>query len=374
MSWFRTDDTMMDDAKIESLTSGQFRLWMRLLCAANQSNKPGIIGPLPWRGLYAKMHTGPKTFAKASALMSAMNMIEVDVLEDEGAGEMVKVTVVHFAKRQYLKEGDDPEDGGSHKRTGASVPPVNGHRKPSDDPTRVKERVARHRDRLDVNELGQEQAVHAPASTPPVVTPQNGDVTPPVTPPASRAPAPAPATQAEAEAESFVFTKAEAEAPLTPHEEAVVSVSASAPPLEDKSSPAHAPPLPPPIRLAGESPPLLSKYDEKELLKSGWSLTEIDIGVEILQERKEQGKRVESARSLLHKSILPDVRDGKRPKGKAPPDTQEKITYVVNGGLTSPSGLEEPCQHPPDMSVLRQRLHTPGQPSEPDGQNGHRAG
>jgi len=220
-----------------------------------------------------------------------MDMLKVEVSETP-VGEMVTVTVVHFAKRQYLKEGGGEEVSGNGAGNG------NGHRKPSDDPERVKERVARHRSNEDV--------------TPPAL-----DVTPLVTPPASRAYAGAGALTAEAEADPFALQKAEAEAeaPLPPNEATADSVPAPAPPappLLSKTDPAPALP----IRVDGESPPLLSKYDEQELQKSGWTLIEIDYGVAILQERLAAGKRIDNPKGVLHKSVLPDVRAGKRPKSQ----------------------------------------------------------
>lgn len=66
---------------------------------------------------------------------------------------------------------------------------------------------------------------------------------------------------------------------------------------------------------------VLSNAETNDLLASGppggshWTLLEIDIGCQILAER--EGKPPRDAKALLHTSILPEVRGGRRPKALA---------------------------------------------------------
>jgi hypothetical protein len=319
---------MMDDPKIESLTSAQFRFWMRLLCLANQSVTPGVVGPLPWRGLLTRLHVGPKTFSRTSALMAAMDMLLVEVIPNEVCGEMVRITVTHFAKRQYRERPESTEEQASG----------NGHKKPSDEADALRLR----------QEKSRQNRREANGSIPGGAAQIEADVTPPVTPlladchaPDSRAHVHTHPTEAEAEAEadSFALQKAEAEAeadPPTPHGTASPSETASAPPcpaFSDKSEEASALPL----STANGSPPLLSKYEEQDLMRSGWTLTEIDIGLTILRERK---KLPDNVKAVLVSGLLQEVRDGKRPNS-----IQKAMTlpYSVPGGKSAPR-----TYHPPE--------------------------
>lgn len=68
-----------------------------------------------------------------------------------------------------------------------------------------------------------------------------------------------------------------------------------------------------PLSLREEVRQVLTEIEVGDLLRSGWTEAEITESVQILRERKRDGKPPpENPKGYLHKAILPDVRAGKR--------------------------------------------------------------
>lgn len=104
----------------------------------------------------------------------------------------------------------------------------------------------------------------------------------------------------------------------------VRSFGTSASSVQSVPEPAHPqPPSPPPNR-----PPewRLSEADIKSLCKDGWTRQQIEWGIEI---GIECGTVPRNAKSVLHASILPDVREGARPERISKPPPPPPRTGIV---------------------------------------------
>jgi hypothetical protein len=304
--WLRLSDELPEDPKWRSMPFWMRAAWIELLCLACKQNKRGLVCAPNAKGLREILHLGPKRLDQAVAYWTENDMA---IWQDEGTA----IFVTHYAARQYLA----PED--------ADPKPA------AKDPTAAK-RKQEQRER--------EKAAQNGHDVTPDVTVWNrdshADVTADVTPDSC-----APANQkAEAEgryAEKAGLAEAEAGAdPLTPckaegsalpalpfaHKCADTASALPQPELE------ASPPTPQPERSG-----LLTNFDVADLQKSGWTLPEIDWGEKILLERK---TLPDNPRAVLHKSVLPEVRAGRRPKAQE----RMNLPTVVNGGAQAEAEAE----------------------------------
>jgi hypothetical protein len=309
MDWYKRSRVLRTYSAYLVLTPSQRYFLGELMQLSFNEDTPGRLLQ-PETHIRAFLGVGPKRWERLLAILLENKIVS---LEEDGSLTLARWLFPHYSDAEMTGVVEaEPSNGNGHHRG-------NGHNgKPSDEPERVKERVERHRKQ----------------NVTPLVTPPEPDCNAPD----SHARAIAIAQEAEAEADPFVSQKAEAEAdPPTPHEATSPNGRASAlpcPAFSDKSDSASALPL----TAASGSPPLLSKYDEQDLVRSGWTLSEIDIGLAILRERN---KSVGSVKGVLVKGLLQEVRDGKRPKS-----VQKALTmpYTVPGGKSPPavSQLEQP--------------------------------
>jgi len=349
MAWFRTDDQMMFDTKIQGMDPIEFKVWMFLLCLANQARQHGVF-IIPNLKIFKAIGVTPRRVIKAFAYFTLWNMAS---WESDRHTQAIRITVIHFAERQYLR----PETGES----------TNGHNQP----LTAAERQAAKRERerfaaQNVTRNGAEDVT-------PGVTFRDSDVTSGVT--ESRNVTSESRAHVKAEAEGRIHTKglAKAEArlnPLTPQPSEVSAQPAQpfAHKAQDTASAAPAaqaqpPPLPslaeplPIQNPSAERSGLLTNHNVSELLKNGppggpnWSLAEIDIGEKILMERP---ALPHNPAGLLHKSLLAEVRAGKRPKAQE----RLNIPVVVRGGQTEAEAAQARDYRLAEAAAATQRALT----------------
>lgn len=288
MLWFKLSRELLHDPRLGDFTRAEKYIIVQLLSLSCWDEEPGMI-TLSRAQIASDLDMSVAYWERFEMKLQVRRHPLIRVTKDE------RVLIAPWLLPYYENLPWSQEQIDSLEQVfGESETPAR-KRKPSDAPERVLVRVNRSR-----------QGAKSEA----VVTPPSPDCNAPsggiATPPASRERA----QEAEqAEAEPLLKEEAEAESPLIPpiiFEDNPVAEwpePCSAPPFS-ASAPASALP-------AGEA--LLSKFDEQDLIKSGWSLVEIDIGCQILCERKTPAKDV---KALLHASILPEVRGGRRPKQK----------------------------------------------------------
>jgi hypothetical protein len=134
MKWLKLHTEARNDAKLESLADDEFRVWFRLLCFAGDQPERGIIMGYSERLLAVEVARGNVELLRRT--LQALTELNIVECIDGGA------SFVHWDDRQYDK--------------------------PSDQPGRVSDRVARYRER--------QRNAPLPISNADV-TPSNADVT-----------------------------------------------------------------------------------------------------------------------------------------------------------------------------------------------------
>lgn len=129
MNWFRLYAEARTDKKLESLSDAEFRTWFNLLCYASEQPERGVIGD--WEPDLLALEVAGGQTALLTETLAHLTRLRIVTVTDEA------ISFLHWLDRQYDK--------------------------PSDQPPRVRERVARHR----------AHAGNAPEPPPP------GAVTPP---------------------------------------------------------------------------------------------------------------------------------------------------------------------------------------------------
>jgi hypothetical protein len=116
MNWFKMFTEARNDAKLRSLTDAQHRTWFRLLCYAAEQAERGKVGPTPLPIVALEVADGSASLLEETCnALQALQCVTWSKC-DSGA---VEIEFLSFDKRQGPK--------------------------PSDDPGRVRDRVARHR-------------------------------------------------------------------------------------------------------------------------------------------------------------------------------------------------------------------------------------
>lgn len=275
IKWLRLYDDLLDDPKVQRLEPHLFKAWINLLCLANKSETRGLLPPLAdiaWR-----LRMSEEEADKILDALTAAGLI------DEVNGHRVPH---NWGERQKPSDDGNKRVAEWRERQKEKPLPLNGHDTlPSDDAVTLQEtsqvtpRVRRGRADRD---LDKEQS------------------------------------RAEEECERGTADAPPARPP---------SVASDILPAPIRKQPVS----PPPESLREFANGLLTDADIADLRKSApseprgsprWSEDEIREGVAILRERQKAGKRPTNPKGLLHASILPEVRTGKR--ANAPPKPVDK--------------------------------------------------
>ena len=113
MKWLKLYSEARTDAKLNSLTDAQHRVWFNLMCFANEQPERGIISGYDDELLAVEVARGDINLLAET--LERLQRLRIIVTGEDN------LTFINFAKRQYEK--------------------------PSDQPERVRERVKRHRDK-----------------------------------------------------------------------------------------------------------------------------------------------------------------------------------------------------------------------------------
>lgn len=107
MKWFRVYSEARTDAKLESLTDAQHRVWFRLMCFAGDQDERGAIIGYDEELLAVEVARGDVDLLRATL----ERLVKLRIIE---AGDDVRF--INWQSRQYDKPSDSPEQTRERKR------------------------------------------------------------------------------------------------------------------------------------------------------------------------------------------------------------------------------------------------------------------
>ncbi|MEW6104770.1 MAG: DnaD domain protein [Bacillota bacterium] len=102
MQWFRMYSEARNDAKLRYLTDGEFRVWFNLLCFSNEQKERGTIPPMSDTLLAVEVAGGDVNLL-ADTVEKLTTLAIIEKLEDGS------LRFVNFRKRNYDHPSDEPE-------------------------------------------------------------------------------------------------------------------------------------------------------------------------------------------------------------------------------------------------------------------------